>query len=102
MNSRYGWYGYLTYYAAGRMPITDDNSVFSDAYQLLHLKAGYVKNVNKHWKFDIYAGVNNIFDEKYASMLQINAGSFGNNAPRYYYPGEPVNFYSGCNISYSF
>jgi len=51
---------------------------------------------------DAYLGFNNIFNEKYASMLQINAGSFGNNPPRYYYPGEPSNYYAGLNLKYTF
>jgi iron complex outermembrane receptor protein len=33
--------------------------------------------------------------------LLINASSFGGNSPRYYYPGEPVNFYSGIRLKYN-
>lgn len=36
--------------------------------------------------------VNNILNEKYASMILINAPTFGNRAPRYYYPALPRNF----------
>mgnify|MGYP000571665588 CR=1 FL=1 len=45
---------------------------------------------------------NNIFNEKYASMLLINASGFGGSAPRYYYPGEPNNYYAGLGLTYTF
>ena len=46
----------------------------------------------------LYAGIRNLFNEKYASMILVNAQALGGNAPRYYYPGEPVNFYAGMKI----
>ncbi len=68
----------------------------------MHTKLGYRTSDNKKHQLDIFMGVNNVFNEKYASMVLINAGSFGGNAPRYYYPGEPVNFYSGISLKYVF
>jgi len=56
----------------------------------------------KKISLDLFVGLNNIFDEKYAAMLLINATSFGTAKPRYYYPGEPVNYYAGINIKYHF
>lgn len=102
IQSKTGLYGNITYQYVGAIPITDDNSVYSDQYQLVNTKIAYKKLIGEHFQIDIYLGFNNIFNEKYASMLQINAGSFGNNAPRYYYPGEPSNFYSGINLEYTF
>lgn len=97
-----GFYGFLSYNYIGAMPIRDDNSIYSDSYQVVNTKVGYRSNRNKKLQFDIFIGINNLFNEKYASMLLINAGSFAGNAPRYYYPGEPVNFYSGLNLKYTF
>lgn len=102
VKSRPGIYGYVNYYSVGKIPIRDDNSVYSDAYQLVNLKVGYQAGFGSAWQFEIYGGINNVFDEKYASMLQINAGSFGGSAPRYYYPGEPVNYYAGLKLGYAF
>lgn len=45
----------------------------------------------------ISAGVSNIFNTHYASMILINAPSFGASEPRYFYPGMPRNF----NVSIS-
>ena len=102
VKSRPGIYGYVNYYAVGEIPIRDDNSVYSEAYQVVNLKVGYQTDFNSAWQFEVYAGINNLFDEKYASMLQINAGSFGGSAPRYYYPGEPINYYAGIKLGYAF
>ena len=102
IQSETGLYGNVTYQLVGAIPITDNNSVYSDQYQLLNAKIAYKKTIGDHFQIDVYLGFNNIFNEKYASMLQINASSFGNNAPRYYYPGEPSNFYSGINMEYIF
>ena len=100
--SDFGIYGILNYNYVGEIPMRDDNSIYSKKYQLVNSKIGYKSAANKKISFDIFVGINNLFDEKYASMLLINARSFGNNAPRYYYPGEPLNYYSGINLKYIF
>ena len=102
LNTVSGFYTYLNYRFTGQMPITDDNSVYSEAYRVINLKSGYVKRIGDHFQFELLVGINNIFDEKYASMFQINAIGFGSNAPRYYYPGLPRNFYMSFQLQYRF
>jgi iron complex outermembrane receptor protein len=97
-----GIYGNLNYQFVDRMPMRDDNSVYSDSYQLVNLKLGYNKSLFKKFHLDLYTILNNIFDIRYASMIMVNASSFGGNEPRYYYPGLPRNFYVGTEISYLF
>jgi iron complex outermembrane receptor protein len=100
-DSNLGLYAFCTYNFVDEIPIRDDNSVYSDKYQLVHAKIGYRSPFLKKFEFDIFVGINNLFNEKYASMLLINATSFGANLPRYYYPGEPRNYYTGINLKYS-
>jgi len=95
-----GIYGNLTYHDVGEMPLRDDNSDYSERYGITSLKIGF-NTVIKRWEFDIHTGVNNVFDITYASMIQPNAPSFGGRAPRYYYPGLPVNYFGGFGIKYS-
>ncbi|MFD1315385.1 TonB-dependent receptor [Namhaeicola litoreus] len=97
-----GFYSTLQYQFIDEIPVNDANSIFADSYQLLHVKLGYQNAFFQNFRFDAFFGMNNLFDEKYASMLQINATAFGNNSPRYYYPGEPLNYYFGVNLSYFF
>jgi iron complex outermembrane receptor protein len=96
-----GFFLNLHFQTVGRMPIRDDNSLFTDSYQLANLMAGYEKSFKK-LSVSISSGVQNIFDERYASMVLINATAVGNQSPRYYYPGLPVNYKTMLNLRYSF
>ena len=97
-----GLYGNLNYQFVDEMPMRDDNSVYSEAYQLANFKLGYLKRLSRHFEINIHGILNNIFNEKYASMISVNASSFGGNPPRYYYPGLPRNFFLGAEIRYNF
>ncbi len=97
-----GIYGALNFQHVGRIPVNDQNSLYSNAYELLNGKIGYRQLLFKKLNFDIYMGVNNILDKKYASQIQINARGFGGNAPRYFYPGLPLHIFGGININYTF
>ncbi|GJM29319.1 MAG: TonB-dependent receptor [Cyclobacteriaceae bacterium] len=94
-----GLYGNINFLYVSSMPMRDDNSIYSDAYALLNLKLGYQKAVSKMVSFKVFAAVNNLWDESYASMISVNAGAFGGNAPRYYYPGLPRNYYGGGSVN---
>lgn len=97
-----GFYGNLNYRFVDKIPVRDDNKIFTDPYDLLNSKLGYKKLISKHFQLDVYGIINNIFDVHYASMIMVNASTFGGALPRYYYPGMPRNFYFGSEISYHF
>lgn len=101
-DSKLGVYGNLNFQHVGQIPITDSNSLYSESYNLTNCKIGFKKNLNKNLKGNLFIGLNNIFDNHYASQILINASSFGNTPPRYYYPGNPVNYYAGINLNYTF
>ncbi len=94
-----GFHGNINYQYVDAMPLRDDNSIYSESYHLTNAKIGYRKPF-KPFNIDLFMGINNIFDMKYASMLLINAGSFGGAAPRYYYPGLPRNYYAGLKVDF--
>jgi iron complex outermembrane receptor protein len=98
---RKGFFLNLHYQTVGKMPILDDNSLFSKAYQLANLMAGYEKTI-KRFSLNLSSGIQNILDTRYASMILINATAPGNQSPRYYYPGLPRNFKTTLSINYSF
>jgi len=97
-----GLYGNLNYQFVDEMPMRDDNTVYSDPYQLVNFKLGYSRSISKHFDIDLHGIINNAFNEKYASMISVNARSFGGNLPRYYYPGLPRNFFLGAEVRYNF
>jgi len=100
--SKIGIYGNINFQHVGRIPITDANSQFSEVYNLTNIKVGYQIAFNQNLKLSAFVGIDNIFDETYASQILINARGFGGNAPRFFYPGNPANYYSGVNLNYNF
>jgi iron complex outermembrane receptor protein len=82
----------LWYRFAGKMPVNDANSAYSDAYGITNFETKFYGKLNK-LKYELKAGIQNIFDINYASMLAVNAPAVGNNLPRYYYPGNPRNYF---------
>ncbi|MEO1050834.1 MAG: TonB-dependent receptor [Bacteroidota bacterium] len=97
-----GFYGNINYQFVDAFPMRDDNSIFSDAYHVVNLQTGYRHQFFNRLSVDINLGINNLFDETYASQILVNASSFGGNAPRYFYPGLPFNMFGGVGLSYGF
>jgi len=101
-NSTIGLYGNANFQYVGKMPITDSNNLFNESYTVSNIKIGYQNALTPKLRLNIFLGVNNIFDITYASQILINATGFGGSAPRYFYPGNPLNYYSGLSLNYSF
>lgn len=102
INTEMGLFANINYQYVGSMPITDDNLVHSNSYDLFNLKIGYQKNLLKKVVLNSFIGINNLFNTHYASQVLINAPAFGNNSPRFFYPSTPINYYTGFNLKYSF
>lgn len=102
INTQYGFSLNTSYRTVGRIPMNDSNTKYTDSYSLLDIKATYFFTILKVLKTELNAGVNNALDEKYAASILPNAVGFGTVAPRYYYPGNPMNFYGGFSVSYVF
>ncbi|MDR9456541.1 MAG: TonB-dependent receptor [Salegentibacter sp.] len=90
------------YRAVGEIPLNDANSGYSEKYQLVNLKASWSFDILRDLGVNFYAGINNVFDEHYAASVLTNAVGFGGAAPRYYYPGNPRNYYGGVQLNYIF
>ena len=96
-----GLYGNLNFLNVSSMPMRDDNSIYSESYSVFNVKLGYQKQLSDLVGFKVFAAINNLFDETYASMLLVNASSFGGRPPRYYYPGLPRNYYGGVKLTFT-
>jgi len=93
---------YSNLLAVGKIPLNDANSVFTDTYKVFNLKAAYDWKLYKDLKIRFSGGINNVFDEKYAASVLPNAVGFGGTAPRYYYPGNPRNYFGEVGVNYVF
>ena len=91
-----------SYRLTDKMYLDDANLKETDGYQLLDVKAAYAFLILKEVKMEINMGVQNVLNEKYAASVLPNAVGFGTAPARYYYPGNPVNYYGGFNVVYAF
>ena len=85
----------ILYRYAGSMFLNDANTGKTNGYCLLNARIAYVLKYNKSINTEFFAGFNNLLNKHYASMILVNAKVFGNQSPRYYYPGLPFNFVTG-------
>lgn len=84
----------------GDQYLNDLNSMKYKGYFLMDLKAVFHFKTGNTGPHNFYAGINNLTGTHYASMLIVNAIGFGNNEPRYYYPGLPRHIYAGLSLEF--
>ena len=84
----------------GSQWMDDANLNKYNGYHLLHLLLTW-KHAFKSipMGLEVYAGIRNVLDTPHASMILVNAPSFGGSPPRYYYPGLPRHFYLGIRLN---
>lgn len=97
-----GFFASLVSRWVGATPIVDDNSLWFDAYFLLNAKMGYAQKAGKRFGYELSVAADNLTDTDYASMLLVNAPSFGSAAPRYFYPGAPRSVWLSVALQYYF
>ncbi|WP_276382108.1 TonB-dependent receptor [Flavobacterium sp. H4147] len=102
VNTNFGIYLSADYQFVGEIQLNDANTAYSDSYDILNLKTGYRFEILRGLTSHIAAGVNNVTNEKYASLILPNAVPTGNSSPRYYYPGLPVNYHGTVSLNYLF
>ncbi|WP_437369433.1 TonB-dependent receptor domain-containing protein [Maribacter litoralis] len=96
-----GLFLHITHQFVDEIPLTDANSLYSDSFNLLNFKLGYKNQISEQLRVGLDFGINNITDTRYAQSVLINASGFGGNAPRYFYPGNNINYYGGVKINYT-
>jgi iron complex outermembrane receptor protein len=89
-----GLYGSLSYNFTDEIPLNDANTVHSDSYHLVQLKAGMKHQVKEGLSVDVFAGIDNLLNEKYSLGNDLNA--FGG---RYYQPAAPRNWFGGIKLN---
>lgn len=84
----------------GSQFLDDGNSLKHPGYFLANLKVTARIASGKGRILRIYAGMDNVTDTRYASMVVVNALATGSAEPRYYYPGQPRNIFMGVVIAF--
>jgi len=70
----------------------DANTVKVQGWKTVDAGLSYETTFGRTLHLRAQLALTNVFNEHYASMVLINAPSFGGRAPRYYYPAMPRNF----------
>ncbi len=91
-NTKPGIYGNFTYNFTDEIPLDDANTVYADGFQLVTLRTGYLGKIG-NVTFDIYAGVENLFDLTYSLGNDLNA--FGR---RYFQTAPGRNYFTGIQF----
>lgn len=90
-----GWYSQTTFYTASRIFLNDANTATANDYQLLGWRLGLKKNWLKKYRLNLYAGADNLFDQRYSLGNDINAP-----AGRFYNAAPGRNFYAGISFQW--
>ena len=96
-----GFFWNNTFQYVDEIPLRDDNSISSDSFLVYNTRLGIQKDLGSNLNINLNVGVNNVFNERYAQSVLINASSFGGNEPRYFYPGNDRNFYVNIRLAYT-
>lgn len=100
--TKYGFSVNTSFRTMAKIPLNDSNTKYSEGYSLLDIKTTYAFIILQVLKTELNAGINNVFNTKYAANILPNAVGFGSAAPRYFYPGNPINYYGGLSVAYLF
>ncbi|HAL81148.1 MAG TPA: TonB-dependent receptor [Mucilaginibacter sp.] len=76
-----------------RIPLADGKIPYAPHYNLLQAKAGWQHKFSKHNKLELYAGANNLLNQKYSLGDDLNA--MGN---RFFNAAPLRNYYVGFNV----
>ncbi|MDT0538455.1 TonB-dependent receptor domain-containing protein [Croceitalea sp. P059] len=92
----------LTHQFVDDILLNDANTLSSEAFNVFNLSTRYNTSITNNLKLGINFGLNNLFNTNYAQSVLINATGFGGAAPRYFYPGNGRNYFTGMRLNYSF
>ena len=91
----------IHYTLNGHQWMDDANEKSYEGHQLVDLELLYDRDLkNAPLGISLRSGIRNLFDTSYASMILVNAPSFGGLLPRYYYPGPPRRIFLGITFRF--
>jgi iron complex outermembrane recepter protein len=88
-----GWMGTASYYYSDRIPLNDANTAYADAYHLVAIKLGYQGLRVHRLGIKLFAGVDNLLDQKYSLGNDVNG--FGG---RYYNAAARRNYFATVSL----
>ena len=96
IRTRPGIYLNFTHQFTDKIPLNDANTVFQDPYDLVNVRAGWVKSLG-NFDLELFVGVDNLLDESYSLGNDLNAF-----AGRFYQPAPTRNLYGGVKLGLNY
>jgi iron complex outermembrane recepter protein len=95
ISSSPGIYLFVQHNFTARIPLNDANDVFSKAYNLVQIKAGWHIYTGNKYNLEIYTGIDNLLNVKYSLGNDLNA-----TGGRYYNPSPFRNYFGGMRVAF--
>lgn len=95
VNTSWGIYLHATVNHTSKLPLNDANDEYSKPFTLLLAKMGWKKQLSPFFNLEIFAGADNLTNEKYSLGNDLNA--LGR---RYYNPAAVNNYFGGLVINF--
>jgi len=76
------------------IPLNDANNIYAAKYHLLQAKASWQHAISRKTRFELYAGADNLLNQKYSLGNDLNAVG-----TRYFNPAPLRNYLFGMNVS---
>jgi iron complex outermembrane receptor protein len=102
LQTRMGFYVYLTYRYVDKVPYTFDNLNYARSFSLLGGKIGYRSTLGRHFSLDAYAGGDNLTNSTYYSFLFFSGNLAGTTDPHFLPMAYNAAFYGGVKLAYIF
>lgn len=102
VQTRLGFYAYLTYRHVDDVPYTFDNKYSARAFNLVNGKIGYRSQLGEHFSVDLYAGVDNLTNSTYYSFLFFSGTLAGTTDPHFLPMPYNAAWYGGAKLAYIF
>ncbi|MCX2479050.1 TonB-dependent receptor [Pedobacter sp. MC2016-15] len=90
-----GLYVFMQHNYTAKLPLTDANTIYAGKYHLVQGKIGWKDIKIGKTQLEVYAGADNILDQKYSLGNDLNAVG-----GRYFNAAAPRNFYGGLALHY--
>ena len=100
VTTKMGLIANVSFGKVGQMALNDANTLYTDSYELVDAKFSYAFKLFEKLSIQCTAGAQNILNQNYAASILPNAVGFGSAPPRYFYPGNPINYYGGIGLVY--
>ncbi|RFZ92057.1 TonB-dependent receptor [Mucilaginibacter conchicola] len=94
LNMPLGFSAFVQHNYTSSIPLNDANTVYAAKYHLLQAKASWQTNIGNKTKLELYAGADNLLNQKYSLGNDLNA--VGN---RYFNPAPLRNYFFGVGVN---